>query len=206
MTIAQNIKRIREDRGLTQEKLAELADLNRVTVAKYEMGRVIPSSNTLLRLAEALRVSPNILLGGDAAEEMSNRKAIPIPVLGRVPAGIPFEAIEDVLDWEEIPAEQAKRGEYFALKVKGDSMEPRIYDGDVLIVRKQSTAESGNVVIALVNGDDATVKRFKRLEHGIMLLPNNPAYEPLVFSDEDVRKLPVEIIGVVVECRQKYNV
>lgn len=205
MTIAQNIKRIREDRGLTQEQLAELADLNRVTVAKYEMGRVVPSSNTLLRLAEALRVSPNILLGG-GAEEMANRKAIPIPVLGRVPAGIPFEAIEDVLDWEEIPAEQAKRGEYFALKVKGDSMEPRIYDGDVLIVRKQSTAESGNVVIALVNGDDATVKRFKRLEHGIMLLPNNPAYEPMVFTDEDVQKLPVEIIGVVVECRQKYNV
>ena len=204
--IADNIKRIRELRNMTQEQLAEEAGVDRVTVARYESGKMSPSSRTIVKLADALRVTPNKLLGESESLDRQIRRGVSIPVIGRVPAGVPFTAIEDVLDWEEIAPEQAKKGEYFALKVKGDSMEPRIYDGDVLIVRKQSTAESGNVVIALVNGDDATVKRFKRLEHGIMLLPNNPAYEPMVFTDEDVQKLPVEIIGVVVECRQKYNV
>lgn len=199
--LSDNLKKWRERAGMTQEELSAEVGVTRGTLARYETNRMVPSATVLQKIADALNVSP-----GDLLEDKPKRKGTRIPVLGRVPAGIPFEAIEDVLDWEEIPAEQAKRGEYFALKVKGDSMEPRIYDGDVLIVRKQSTAESGNVVIALVNGDDATVKRFKRLEHGIMLLPNNPAYEPMVFSDEDVQKLPVEIIGVVVECRQKYNV
>lgn len=199
--LSDNIKKWRERAGMTQEDLSAEVGVTRGTLARYETNRMVPSATVLQKIADALNVSP-----GDLLEDKPKREGTRIPVLGRVPAGIPFEAIEDVLDWEEIPAEQAKRGEYFALKVKGDSMEPRIYDGDVLIVRKQSTAESGNVVIALVNGDDATVKRFKRLEHGIMLLPNNPAYEPMVFSDEDVQKLPVEIIGVVVECRQKYNV
>lgn len=197
------IKTLRKAKKLSQTALASKLHVDTSAVSQWETEKTNPSFETAVKLASFFGVSVEYMMGLDAP---GSDKAARIPVLGRVPAGIPFEAIEDVLDWEEIPAEQAKRGEYFALKVKGDSMEPRIYDGDVLIVRKQSTAESGNVVIALVNGDDATVKRFKRLEHGIMLLPNNPAYEPMVFTDEDVQKLPVEIIGVVVECRQKYNV
>ena len=196
------VKQLRKQKGISQAVLAKVLHVDQSAVSKWERGGY-PTLDTAAALADFFGVSVEYLLG---QSDVAASKAVRIPVLGRVPAGIPFEAIEDVLDWEEIPAEQAKRGEYFALKVKGDSMEPRIYDGDVLIVRKQSTAESGNVVIALVNGDDATVKRFKRLEHGIMLLPNNPAYEPMVFTDEDVQKLPVEIIGMVVECRQKYNV
>ena len=200
------LKQIRQAKGVSQRQAAHDLGLSQVVYGRYENGSRQPPYAVLLAIADYFGVTTDDILGRSPDVTINNPRWVHIPVLGRVPAGIPFEAIEDVLDWEEIPAEQAKRGEYFALKVKGDSMEPRIYDGDVLIVRKQSTAESGNVVIALVNGDDATVKRFKRLEHGIMLLPNNPAYEPMVFTDEDVLKLPVEIIGVVVECRQKYNV
>lgn len=85
-----------------------------------------------------------------------------IPVLGTIPAGIPIEAVEEILDYEEIPQEWATQGEYFGLKVKGNSMEPRIMNGDVVICRKQSDAESGNVCVIMVNGNDATLKQIKK--------------------------------------------
>lgn len=89
------------------------------------------------------------------------KKAIRIPVLGNVAAGIPIEAIEDVIDYEEISEELAHTGDFFALKIEGDSMEPRICNGDVVIVRKQNYAESGDLVIVLVNGDSATCKSWQ---------------------------------------------
>lgn len=115
-----------------------------------------------------------------------------------------MEAIEEILDYEEIPAAMAATGEYFALKIKGDSMEPRICDGDVVIVRRQEDAESGDLVIALVNGSDATCKRLQKYANGLSLVSNNPTYEPMYFSQEDVQDKPVRIIGKVVENRQKY--
>lgn len=198
-----NIKALRKQRGLSQAQLAEVLHVNQTAVSQWELERAYPSMDIAMALASYFEVSVEYLLGNTTK---NTSKGIRIPVLGRVPAGIPFEAIEDILDWEELAPEQAKKGEFFALKVKGDSMEPGICDGDILIVRKQPTADTGNIVIALVNGDDATVKRFKRLDHGIMLLPTNPAYEPMVFTQEDIEKLPVAIIGVVVECRRKFNV
>ena len=124
-------------------------------------------------------------------------KAVRIPVLGNVAAGVPIEAIEDILDWEEIPESMAAHGEFFGLKIKGDSMEPRIKNDDVVIVRQQPDAESGEVVIATVNGDSATCKRLKKYGDGIGLISNNPAYPPMFFSSEEVMDLPVTILGKV---------
>lgn len=196
------IKMLRKQKGLSQAELAKHLHVFQTAVSQWEVERTLPSLDIAVAMADFFGVSVEYLLG---QSEESASKGVRIPVLGRVQAGVPIEAIEDVLDWEEIPPEMARQGEYFALKVKGDSMEPRICEGDVLIVKKQSTAETGNVVIALINGDDATVKRLKRTEHGIMLLPSNMAYDPLVFSNAEIKSLPVEIIGVVVENRQKYS-
>ncbi len=132
------------------------------------------------------------------------KKGIKIPVLGRVPAGVPIEAVEDIIDYEEIPVEMAKDGEFFGLQIKGDSMEPRICEGDVVIVRKQDDAESGDLVIAMINGDEATCKRLMKYSDGIRLMPSNPTYEPLYFSNKEIEEKPVKIIGRVVENRQKY--
>lgn len=137
-------------------------------------------------------------------EEVKPGAAARVPVYGYVRAGIPMEAIEDILDYEEIPAAMAATGEYFALKIRGDSMEPRICDGDVVIVKRQEDAESGDLVIALVNGSDATCKRLQKYANGLSLISNNPTYEPMYFSQEDVQDKPVRIIGKVVENRQKY--
>ena len=132
------------------------------------------------------------------------KKAIRIPVLGNVAAGVPIEAIEDVIDYEEISEELAHTGDFFALKIKGDSMEPRICNGDVVIVRKQNYAESGDLVIVLVNGDSATCKKLAKFPSGIRLIPFNQTYEPMFYSNEEIENKPVRIIGKVVENRQKY--
>ena len=140
----------------------------------------------------------------EVISERIGRKGVKIPVLGKVPAGVPVEAVEDIIDYEEITVEMAKDGEFFGLQIKGDSMEPRICAGDVVIVRKQDDAESGDLVVAMINGNEATCKRLMKYKDGIRLMPNNPTYEPLYFSNKEIEEKPVKIIGKVVENRQKY--
>lgn len=139
----------------------------------------------------------------DSPQEPIQKKGITINVLGRVAAGIPIEAIEDIIDTEEITEEMAKTGTFFGLQIHGDSMEPRIYDGDVVIVRQQDDAESGEIVIAIVNGDDAVCKRLSKYAGGISLISLNSKYDPLIFTNEDIANKPVKIIGKVVELRGK---
>lgn len=128
---------------------------------------------------------------------------IKIPVLGYVRAGIPIDAVEEVLDYEEISEEMARQGEYFALQIKGDSMEPRIQEGDVVIVRQQSDIDSGDIAVVLVNGNDATVKKFVKHENGVSLVAFNAKYEPMFYTPKEIQELPVSILGKVVELRGK---
>lgn len=135
----------------------------------------------------------------------SVRISLKVPVLGRVAAGIPNEAIEDIIGWECISEEMAESGDYFGLQIKGDSMEPRMRNGDVVIVRKQEDADNGDTVIALVNGSDAVCKKLKKYSDGsIALMSTNPAYDPMFFAAKDIEDLPVRIIGKVKELRAKY--
>ena len=108
------------------------------------------------------------------------------------------------MDYEEITPEMAASGDFFALQINGDSMEPKISDKDVVIVRKQDDCESGDIAVVLVNGEDATVKRIKKRPEGIILAPTNPQYEPMFYSNADIEKLPVTIVGKVVELRAKF--
>ncbi|MCM1225296.1 MAG: repressor LexA, partial [Lachnospiraceae bacterium] len=158
-------------------------------------------------LAELFNIDIDDLTGIDL--ELPNikknkaAKGFTINVLGHVAAGIPLEAIEEIIDTEEISEEMASTGEFFGLQIHGDSMEPRMCEGDVVIVRKQDDAESGDIVIALVNGNDATCKRLMKYSGGISLIALNSKYEPLMFSNEDIQKKPVRILGKVVELRGK---
>ena len=130
--------------------------------------------------------------------------AIRIPVLGYVAAGIPIDAIEDIVGWEDISRVRYGSGEYFGLQIQGHSMEPKISDGDVVIVRRQPDVDSGDIAVVLVNGDDATVKRVKKSPQGVTLIPSNPAYEPMFYSNDEIESLPVQILGRVVELRAKF--
>ncbi len=139
------------------------------------------------------------------SEEKFKNKYKRIPVLGSIPAGIPIELIEDILDYEEISEEMLKGGkEYFALKVKGSSMWPKYLDGDTIIVLKQDDCESGQDAIVMVNGNDGTFKRVIKKDNGITLEPiNQQEYNSVSYSNEDIEKLPIKILGVVKEIRRK---
>lgn len=201
------IKREREKAGISQTDFAKMIKVTKQTLYKYEQGIItnIPS-NKIEEIANALGVSPSYIMGWeDTTEEPApKRKGVAIPVLGHVAAGIPIEMIEDIIDTEEIPEDMAKHGEFFALKIKGDSMTPSINNSDVVIVRQQEDAENGDIVIATVNGSDAVCKRLKKYSEGISLISLNPAYEPLYFNTSEIQGTPVKIIGKVVELRRKF--
>lgn len=124
-------------------------------------------------------------------------KTVKIPVLGYVRAGIPIEAVEEIIGEEEIPEEWLKGGnEYFGLTIKGDSMFPFFIEGDTIIVKKQNTCENGEIAVVLVNGNDATVKEVKKNEDGISLIPYNRMYPPMNYTNEDITNMPITIVGI----------
>lgn len=198
----QTLKVLRTKANQTQADVAKAIGVDRTTYAKYESGASEPSIEMIQRMAKHYNVSVSYIMGEVEASDSS--RYIRIPVLGRVAAGIPIDAIEEIIDYEDISVETATSGaEYFGLQIKGDSMEPKISDGDIVIVRKQPDVDSGEIAVVLVNGNDATVKKIKKSSAGITLIANNPAYDPMFYSNEDVEKLPVAILGRVVELRAK---
>lgn len=197
--ILNRLKEARKAKGLTQMEVAHKIGLTQSSYSYWESGRSRIDSESLSRLATLFGVTADYLLGNEP-----QRTGILVPVLGDVAAGIPIEAVEDIVDYEEIDQATASTGEFFGLRLKGASMEPRMRDGDVVIVRKQDTAETGDTVVVLVNGDSATVKRIKKEPSGITLIPNNPAYDPMYFSNHDIETLPVHILGKVIELRAKF--
>ena len=131
-------------------------------------------------------------------------QGVRIPVYGAVAAGIPLDAIQDIEDYEEITEDMARVGEYAALKIKGNSMLPRFTPGDVVIVRLQDDVDTGDIAIVMVNGDEATCKKIKKTPEGVMLISTNPEYEPMFFTNQEIKDKPVRIWGKVVELRAKF--
>ncbi len=199
---ADNLNALMREKGIGQRELARQLGVSATTVSSWCNGLKVPRMGKIETLAVFFHVEKSDLIEERKAES-GKRRGVKIPVLGYVRAGIPLEAVEEILDYEEISHEMARSGEFFALQVKGDSMEPRICAGDVVIVRKQPDVESGEVSVVLVNGDEATVKRLVKQESGLVLQAYNPAYAPMFFSWEDVEKKPVQVIGKVIELRGK---
>ena len=204
---ANKIKEYRKLKRMTQKELGEKIGVKHNTVSGYENGTNEPEQDILFKIAAALDVSINDLFPetrSDTTNMRRRKKGIRIPVLGYVVAGIPIEAIEDIIDYEEIDEELARTGDFFALQVRGESMEPVLYEDDVVIVRKQPTADTGDIAIVLINGDEATIKKIKRERDGVMLIGyNTSVYEPHFYSNEEIENLPVQILGKVIELRRK---
>lgn len=204
-TLGDRLRALREQSGKTQRELAALLCINRVSYTQYENNKRTPPPDTLRKLAIIFNVSVDYLLGNDVMKANAAKKGVKIPVLGRVVAGVPIDAVQEILDYEEITPEMAATGDYFALQVKGASMEPTLRDGDIVIFKKQSTVDSGDIAIVLVNGNDATVKEIKESPAGITLIGHNAAiYTPQFYSNKDIQNLPIQIIGKVVEMRRKF--
>ena len=203
-TFSKNLKYYLKIRNKTQLDLAKAIGVSNTTINNYVKGYNTPRMDKLDKICNYLRIERSDLLNTSTSEEKKTTSALKIPVLGNVAAGIPISAVEDILDYEEVPISWQNQGEFFALRIKGDSMEPRMESGDVVIVKQQSDANSGDTVIALVNGDDATCKRLQKLDNGIMLVSNNSKYPPMYFSQEEIVSKPVVIIGKVIELRRKF--
>lgn len=195
MTIGEKLYKLRSSKNMSQRALARDLNITNATVSNWEAGVRKPDTDTLQMLASYFKVPTSYFF-----DDVQKTR---IPVLGKIPAGIPLEMIEDILDYEEINPDMLRGGkEYFALKVKGESMSPKFLEGDILIVRKQSSCENGEYAIVAVNGYDATFKKVIKKENCIILQPLNSSYEPMIYTNEDIEKLPVRILGVVVEIRR----
>lgn len=202
------LKKLRLERGWTQLDLSKKLGTAKNTVANWEQGARIPKLDKLEEIADLFNVDVDFLIGKSTKTTRiinplghKSTEAVRVPILGRVAAGMPIDRIEDIVGQEMIPAAVAESGDYFALRIQGDSMYPRIYDGDTVIVRSQNTAENGDIVIASVNGFDATCKIFTQTENGVMLRPLNGNYEPIFLSD--VNGADFCIVGKVVEIRAR---
>lgn len=200
--VVELVKKLTAEQNMSMSELARRVGIAKSAISRYFNGTRELPLNKIGDFASALHTTPDYLLGMEY--ESQKPQGLQIPVLGTVAAGIPISAVEDILDYEEVPQSWENQGEFFGLRIKGDSMKPDINDGDTVIVRQQSTANNGDVVIALVNGDDATCKKFEKLDNGIMLISNNSEYSPMYFSNEEVATKPVVIIGRVVELRRKF--
>ena len=206
----KRLKELRQKQGISQKDFAALIGIPANTYNQWENGKRQPDNETMLKLAEHFNVSVDYLLGrDDKPVSVPRRKGVRIPVYGDTAAGVPILAIEDFDsddpdDWEEITEDMARSGDYIALRIKGDSMEPRMKTGDIVIVRLQPDVETGDVAIVRVNGDSATCKKIKKTPQGLWLISFNPEYEPMFYSPQEIEELPVAIIGKVVELRAKF--
>lgn len=201
--IGPQIRLLRKEANMTQQELASKLFVSQQAVGKWERGEATPNPETIVAMSKIFGVSADTLLG-ESAPPLSTGGTW-VPVLGDVAAGIPIEAVENIVDYEEIDTAMAANGKYYGLRIKGSSMEPRIREGDVVIVRQQEDADTGDTAVVLVNGESATVKRIKKEpDGGLWLLPNNPAYDPQHYSPAEVAEKPVRIIGKVVELRGKF--
>lgn len=198
------IKKRREQLGVSQEQLANILGYkSRSSINKIELNHTDLPQSKIVALAKALSVTPAYLMGWEDIEQpipkSNGYPTVRIPVLGDVAAGVPILAQQDIIGYEDIPADMAKTGEYFGLKIKGDSMEPKIHDNDIVIVKSMSDAENNDIVIAMIN-NEATCKRLHKYSNSVVLTAINSDYKPIeVTPDENI-----QILGKVVMSISKF--
>ncbi len=155
------------------------------------------------KLGEPAGFTPRVIDGDRpdsrpaSAIPLENAGAIDLPVMGRIAAGVPIAAISEVSHNVTVPASMVGKGDHYALEVKGDSMiDAGINDGDVVIIRESKTADNGDIVVALVEDAEATLKRYRRNGNAIALEAANPAYETRLFRDDQV-KVQGRLVGLI---------
>lgn len=130
---------------------------------------------------------------------------VSIPILGIVKAGYDYLAQENWIGTIDVETSLVGDGkDFIALKVHGDSMSPTLIEEDIVIIKKQDDFENGDIVVAIINGDEATIKKGKKSDAGILLQPLNNAYEPLIFTYDEMKTIPVTIVGIVKQLKREF--
>ena len=196
------IKKRRKELNITLEEIGDYVGVSKATVQRWETGNIANMRrDRIKKLSEILRLEPEVFIGAQQTEKPLFAK---VPVLGNVAAGVPVAAQEDIIGWEEVPASWTENDTVFALKIKGDSMEPRMVSGDVVIVKKQEDVNSGEVAIVMVGDGEATCKKVAKHSDGLVLISNNSKYPPMFFTIREIEQLPVKILGKVMELRVRF--
>ena len=187
-------------KGIRQSEIVYKTGIDKGSISSYINGRYKPSADNIAKIADALGVTSDWLLGREEIpiSELMMPKTREVKILGSVAAGVPITAQEDVIG---VVYSDIQKPGLFALKIKGDSISPRIMDGDTVLVQAQETANDGDLVIAMIDGE-ATCKVFKKSHSGITLIPFNMAYPPFFYTGEgnDFR-----ILGKVVESHHRWE-
>lgn len=192
-----NITSMCKELGIARSSLSELKAGRTKSLSSYY----------LQQISDKFAVPMRYLLTGEQDERLpyaTSAEKIVVPVLGTVPAGVPVEAVQDILDYEELSAKEFNpNDEYFALKVQGDSMYPKYLEGDIVIFRVQGDFNSMDDCLVYINGYDATLKTVKKNSDGsITLQPINPNYAPQTFTAEQIERYPVSVAGVALQLRR----
>jgi repressor LexA len=195
------LKDLRKEKNLRQKDLATDLGVARTTIANYEQGTRFPDKDVLNKLANYFNVSTDYLLGRIDYPSYLPQGTMPandmvqIPILGTIQAGRPILVHENIEGYRSTDRNSIKGSDYFFLRVNGDSMiGSRIYPGDLVLVRKQEDVDNGDIAVILINGEEATLKRVFKKNGQLILQPENPKYEPLIFTQGEVR-----IIGKIVK-------
>lgn len=204
------LKEAMDYRNIKQVDLVEKTKLDKTLINKYLSGVSNAKQRKLSILAEALNVNEVWLLGYDVSmEREANAKidklgnpVVEIPILGTVKAGYDYLAQENWIGTIDIDKKLADGGEFFALKVKGDSMAPIFIEGDTVILKKQNDCENNQVAVVIINGDEGTLKKVKKTDDGIILQAYNPIYSPVFYTNKEIKEMPVVIAGVFQELRR----
>ena len=183
--------------SLTQKDIVKALGVSKGSVSGWFAGTYFPRAEKLEELAQLFGISSADLL----ADRSVNTS---VPVLGHVHAGETTYPIEEILDYIDIGSAKASQGDYFGLYVEGDSMLPELHDRDLVIVRKQTTLEDGDIGVFEIGDEGTTIKEYQRLKRHIVLMPFNDEYEGRFISFKEVDELPVLILGKVIEVRRSY--
>lgn len=210
-----NLKKIREEKGLSQNKLGNMVGVNQTTIARWENKEIAPSIDNVEELANALNIPLPDLLGKDLRFDNAtmvdlNSDTVQIPVLGTIKAGIAIEAQQDILEYIDIPKNWLKGGKsFYGLKISGDSMYPKYNENDIVIFEhtEDYTIANNKDCAVMVNGFDATFKNVTINDNGITLVPlnlnNSDGYKPTFYNKEEIERLPIKIIGISKEIRRQ---
>ncbi len=178
------IRELRKKKGMSQKELAEACCVHQTAVSQWENGRTLPDINSLRMLAKILEVSVEVLIGSEESES-KNR----IQGFDRITA--------------QSASQRLGKSEYFALSVTDESMAPAIQNGDTVIISRSKIPVNGDIVAVAIGNSDVMLKRIIKKDTSILLVPENPAFEPMVFTYTQADELPVAVLGRVIELRRK---
>lgn len=213
-TFANRLQKAMNYANMKQVDLVNKTGLDKTLINKYLAGIMKAKQDKLTILADALNVNEVWLMGYDVpmerdlnsykVDELGN-SVIPIPILGTVKAGYDYLAQENWIGTVDVETSLVGNGkDFFALKVHGNSMSPVLIEDDIVIIKKQNDFENGDIVVAIINGDEATIKKGKKSDSSILLQPLNPSYEPLIFTYDEMKTIPVTIIGIVKQLKREF--